>query len=136
LIAELLGKYTAAVAAKDAASFMALYDPSVRVFDAWDRFSYEGAAAWLCAVRSWFDSLGEQNVSVTFDDTKTTAAQELAIVSSIVTYTGMSAQGQALQSMANRITWAVRLTDGGARILHEHTSAPVEFGGMTAILKR
>jgi ketosteroid isomerase-like protein len=136
VIAELLRNYAAAVGAKDAALFMALYDPNVRVFDAWDRWSYEGAAAWLCAVRKWFDSLGEETVRVAFDETHTSCAQDLAMVSSIVTYTGISAQGQALQSMANRISWAVRLADGGARIIHEHTSAPIEFGDMKAILKR
>ena len=135
-IDEMLRSYASAVAAKDAEALMRLYDPHVRVFDAWDNWIYEGAVAWQTVVRNWFDSLGEETVRVTFDDTQSSGGQELAIVSAIVTYAGLSAQGQVLRSLQNRITWAVRLSDPGPRIIHEHTSAPIGFSDMKAILKR
>ena len=134
-IARMLETYAAAVAAKDAEAFMHLYDANVRVFDAWECFSYEGAPARQAVVRSWFDSLGEETVRVTFDETQVSQVQELALVSCIVTYTNASAQGQAQRSLQNRITWAMRL-DSNPRIIHEHTSAPIGFGAMKAILKR
>jgi ketosteroid isomerase-like protein len=135
-VGGILESYAKAVAAKDAASLMQLYDPKVRVFDAWECWSYEGASAWEAAVRGWFDSLGSETVRVTFDDTQSTAVQELAIVSSIVTYAGVSAEGKALRSMQNRITWAIHLSAPGPRIIHEHTSAPIAFSEMKAILTR
>lgn len=128
--------YSAAAAAKDVEAFMRLYDPHVRVFDAWECWSYEGAPAWQSAVRSWFGSLGDDRVRVTFDETRACGDKEFAIVSCIVTYAGISAKGEVLHSMQNRITWGVRLADAGARIVHEHTSAPIKFDGMKAILKR
>ena len=46
LLDEMQRNYASAVAAKDRATLMQLYDPNVRVFDAWECWSYEGAAAW------------------------------------------------------------------------------------------
>jgi ketosteroid isomerase-like protein len=92
----ILESYAKAVAAKDAASLMQLYDPNVRVFDAWECWSYEGASAWGAAVRGWFDSLGSETVRVTFDGTQSSAVQELVIVSSIVTYMGVSSEGKSI----------------------------------------
>ena len=62
--------YKSAVLAKNADTFMHLYDPDVRVFDTWGVWSYEGAAAWRVAVEGWFSSLGAESVRVTFDDVK------------------------------------------------------------------
>jgi ketosteroid isomerase-like protein len=135
-IERMLETYAAAVAAKDSASFMRLYDPNVRVFDAWECWTYEGSAAWEAMVRSWFDSLGTESVRVTFDETRSSGGQELTILSTIVTYTGISAQGEVLRSIPNRLTWAIHQSNSGPRIIHEHTSAPIGFSEMKAILNR
>src|SRR5688572_16621647 len=65
-IAGVLTSYASAVFSKDVKTFMHLYDPNVRVFDAWGVWSYGGAAAWQVAVEGWFTSLGTENVKVTF----------------------------------------------------------------------
>jgi len=135
-IARIMKSYASAAAAKDTAAFMRLYDPNVRVFDAWDCWSYEGAPAWHAAVKSWFDSLGNESVSVTFDEVRSSGGQELAIVSAIVTYANMSLQGEPLRSMQNRVTWAIRTSGPDPLIIHEHTSAPINMDQMKAILKR
>lgn len=135
-IDRILEKYAAAAAAKDAEALMGLYDPNVRVFDTWERWSYEGAESWRTSVRNWFDSLGAEGVRVTFQETQISGVPELAIVSTIVTFTGISAAGQPLRSMQNRLTWAIRPTSSGLRIIHEHSSAPIDFNGMKAILQR
>ena len=137
-ITRMLDEYAFAAAAKDHAAFMRLYDADVRVFDAWECWSYEGAHVWSAAVKGWFDSLGSETVRVTFDETRTSSGTGLVIVSSFVTYTAMSAEGlpQPLRSMQNRVTWAVRLSDRGPRIIHEHTAAPVRFAEMKPMLTR
>src|SRR5438105_10264783 len=61
-IARVLESYASAVFARDVEAFMRLYDPSVRVFDAWGVWSYEGSAAWQRAVEGWFTSLGAERV--------------------------------------------------------------------------
>ena len=135
-IARILGSYESAVYSKDVEAFMRLYDPSVRVFDAWGVWSYEGAAAWQRAIEGWFTSLGSERVKVRFEDVRTSGGRELAMVSAIVTYAGLSAQGDPLRVMQNRITWVLRTTAHVLRIVHEHTSAPIGFEDSKAILRR
>jgi len=134
-IARVLQSYAAAVLAADVEAFMRLYDPRVRVFDAWGVWSYEGSAAWRRAVEGWFGSLGNEKVKVTFDDVQTSAGRESSMVTAVVTYAGVSAEGRELRAMQNRLTWVLRTTDD-LRIVHEHTSAPIGFTDSKAILQR
>src|SRR4051794_23833721 len=109
-IARILESYKSAVFARDVDAFMRLYDPSVRVFDAWGVWSYESSAAWQRSVEGWFTSLGTERVKVTFDDLQTTPGREFALLSAIVTYAGVSAQGEQLRAMQNRLSWVLRTT--------------------------
>ena len=128
--------YAAAVWERDVQRFMALYDERARVFDAWGVWQYESAKAWQVAVEGWFASLGTERVRVTFENTRTLGDTAFACASATVTYAGVSSQGDDLRSMQNRISWALRTTGHVLRIVHEHTSAPVGFEDMKAILQR
>ena len=135
-IAQVVETCKAAVYAKDVDAFMQLYDSSTRVFDTWGVWSYEGAEAWRSAVEGWLTSLGEERVRVTFDDLKAIVTSDLSAVSAIVTYASVSAQGDQLRSMQNRLSWVLRNTGHVPRIVHEHTSAPAGFEDMKVILSR
>ena len=129
-----LETYRSAVLAKNAETFMHLYAPDVRVFDAWGIWSYEGAAAWRVAVEGWFTSLGGETCRVSFDQVKIVADASTAVMSAIVTYASVSAQGQETRSMQNRISWFLRVSGHVLRVVHEHTSAPIGFEDSKAIL--
>ena len=131
-----LDTYKSAVLAKNAETLMHLYDPEVRVFDAWGTWSYEGAAAWRVAIEGWFTSLGSETVKVAFEDVKILNGQGFASMSAIVTYAAISARGHELRAMQNRISWVLKTSGHVLRIIHEHTSAPVGFEDAKAILKR
>ena len=135
-VRRVLGAYEAAVFARDVEAFMRLYHPTVRVFDAWGVWLYEGAPSWRVAVEGWFASLGTERVRVSFSDVQITGEQDLAAASAIVTYAAESAQGVSLRSMQNRITWVLRESGHVFRIVHEHTSAPIGFEDSKAILAR
>ena len=124
-ILEVLEAYKAAVYERDVDTFLRLYDPEARVFDAWDVWSYEGAAARRSAIAQWFASLGAERVKVIFDDVQVTVGQDLAVVSAIGTYAAISADGKELRSMQNRFTWALKLEGNAWKIVHEHTSTPI-----------
>ena len=136
IIANLQQAYRHAVYNKDVLAFTRLYDPNVRVFDAWGVWQYEGAAAWHSAVESWFASLGDERVEVSFEDTRCDGTAESCFASAVVTYAALSATGERLRSMQNRLTWGVCRNDQIGAVLHEHTSAPIGFGDMKAILQR
>jgi ketosteroid isomerase-like protein len=135
-IARVLESYKTAVFAKDVPALMKLYDPKVRVFDAWGIWTYEGAAAWQMAVEAWFGSLRGDRVKVTFDEIQVSGTPDFALVSAIVTYSAVSAQGEERRAMQNRMTWTLKTSGHVPRIIHEHTSAPIGFEDMKAILQR
>ena len=135
-VAKVLESYSSAVHAKDVAALVRLYDPKVRVFDAWGVWSYDGLEAWQRAVEAWLTSLGTERVKVTFEDVQTSGSAECSMVSAIVTYAGLSFEGVQLRAMQNRMTWGLKTSGHVLRIIHEHTSAPVGFEDMKAILVR
>jgi uncharacterized protein (TIGR02246 family) len=133
---EVLEAYKAAVYAKDVEAFVALYDQDVRIFDLWGKWIYEGAQAWREMATGWFSSLGKDLVAVEMDDVKTIHSGDTAVIHAFVTYKGVSAEGTVLRAMQDRHTWVFRQRDGAWRIVHEHSSAPVDLETMKVILQR
>src|SRR6478735_4978737 len=123
-IDRVLASYQSAVLARDVEAFMRLYDPDARVFDAWGVWLYAGAAAWQTAIEGWFTSLGTERVYVRFDEVQSSSDRDMATVSAIVTYAGVSADGAPARTLQNRLTWVLRMRGHVLRIVHEHTSAP------------
>jgi uncharacterized protein (TIGR02246 family) len=133
----MLDRYRDCVLAKDPAGLLALYRDDVRVFDLWDAWSHDGLPAWRASVEGWLGSLGDETVRVAFDDVRIEAGERLASASFVTTYAAMSPTGEVLRSMHNRGTWALaRAADGGWRIFHEHTSAPIRSRDIKGVLQR
>lgn len=135
-VLKALETYKSAVLAKNVETFMHLYDADVRVFDTWGIWSYEGAAAWRVAVEGWFSSLGTETVRVTFEDVRIVADKDFACMSAFARFAAISAEGQELRSMQNRMTWALRTRGHVLRVVHEHTSTPIGFEDTQAIMQR
>lgn len=131
-----LDTYKSAVLAKNAETFMHLYDAEVRVFDTWGLWSYEGAEAWRIAVEGWFSSLGSETVRVTFEDVKIMAEPGFASMTAFARYAAISPQGEELRAMQNRMSWVLKSRGHVLRVIHEHTSAPIGFEDTKAILSR
>ncbi len=135
-IARLIEAYRKAVFDKDVNGFMRLYRQQARVFDAWGVWSYKGADAWRETIDEWFSSLDAERVAVKFEDVQIVPGQSLSAVSAIVTYAACSADGQPLRAMQNRLTWLLERDGSRWKIVHEHTSAPVDLNHSKAILHR
>jgi uncharacterized protein (TIGR02246 family) len=135
-VLALLEAYQAAVHAKNADAFAALYDADVRVFDMWGAWSCEGIAAWRAMAADWFGSLGTDSVVVGVDDARVQVAQDLASVQAFLTFTGVSALGETLRAMDNRLTWVLQRRGGTWKVVHEHTSAPADFATSNLMLRR
>ena len=121
---QVMDAYQDAVYARNVPAFMALYDGQVRVFDLWETWVYD-RAAWQGAATQWFGSLGNERVAVVWSEVQTHAGAEIATLSALITYQGVSGEGQTLQAMQNRLTWVLTRRGEGWKIVHEHTSAPV-----------
>jgi uncharacterized protein (TIGR02246 family) len=126
-ILAVLEAYRTTVHARDADAFASLFDEDIRVFDMWGRWSHEGIAAWHAMAVDWFGSLGDEGVRVDVDDVQTTVGDDVAVLHAFMTFTGLSAEGEELRSLNNRLTWGLRKTaDGTWKVVHEHTSVPIE----------
>lgn len=124
---NILQAYADAVHARDAEALLALYHPHVTVYDMWEHWQYDGQQQWRGMVEGWFGSLGDERVQVTFDDVRTHVTPDLALVHAFVTYAGLSASGERLRAMSNRLSLTLTRSGDGWLILHEHSSAPAEF---------
>jgi ketosteroid isomerase-like protein len=135
-LAKLQASYASAVYKRDAEAFVRLYDPAVRVFDAWGLWEHVGTEPWRLAVEGWFSSHADEKIKVTFMDTQCHGTPSHAFVSATGRYAWIGADGKETRAMEHRITWGLRTTGHVLRILHEHTSMPVGFEDMKAILQR
>jgi uncharacterized protein (TIGR02246 family) len=136
LIAQVVAAYKAAVFAKDVDAFVGLYDQDACVFEMWGVWSYTSIAAWRELVADWFGALGSERVIVAMHDVHTIVVPDLAVAYAFVTYTGVSAEGQELRAMQNRLTWALKPQNGMWKIVHEHTSAPINVETSKVLLQR
>jgi uncharacterized protein (TIGR02246 family) len=137
-ISALFDRYAAAVRAKDPDAFLAIFDENVRVFDLWQRWLYQGDAEWREMAEGWFGSLGEnETVQPEFTDIHVINGDDVAGAHAFVTFTAYGPSGEQLRSLTNRITWVLRKTPAGVwKVVHEHTSSPVDFETGKVIFKR
>jgi uncharacterized protein (TIGR02246 family) len=135
-VPRFLQAYQAAVAARDVDALVALYDEDAEVFDAWGAWSHRGRAAWRAVARDWLAAHDDGRHVVEFEDVRTELAPGLAVVHAFVRYAWLDAAGTRRRAMDNRYGAVLRLRDGGWKVVHEHTSAPIDFETSKAIMKR
>ncbi|HEY1928998.1 MAG TPA: SgcJ/EcaC family oxidoreductase [Caulobacteraceae bacterium] len=135
-IEAVMAEYASGVLAKAPSRVAALYAPDVRVFDAWGVWNYDDREAWSRNLQEWLGSLGDERVQVGLDDVRIVQSAEAGSVSAIVTYSAVDAAGDVVRSMQNRLSWFLTKTDGRWVIVHEHTSAPIDFESQKAMLRR
>jgi uncharacterized protein (TIGR02246 family) len=133
---QVLDGYKAAVNAKDVDAFVSLYAQDVVVFDMWGVWSYKGVEAWRKMATDWFGSLGSERVIVEANEVQVIAENNVATIHAFVTFTGVSAEGEKLRAMQNRFTWILQKRAGAWKIIHEHSSAPIDFETSKVMLKR
>jgi ketosteroid isomerase-like protein len=132
----LLAAYGKAVFEKDQEAFLSLFDENVRIFDMWGRWSYDGLAAWREMVGGWFSSLGALRDRLTFEAVEFLSGGDLASITAIARFAAVSPEGEELRFLHNRITLVVRRQSGYWKIVHQHTSAPVDGETLKAILQQ
>ena len=131
-----LDAYRGAVLARDVDALMALYHTDVCVFDAWDKWVFEGAERWREVVVAWLGSLGEERVAVTFDAVRIRGGLDLTALHAFVRYAALSPSGAELRALVDRHSWVLERRDGAWRVVHEHASAPIDFRTKRAMLGR
>jgi len=134
-IESLFETYKKAVFEKDVEAFLSIFDGHVRVFDMWE-WTYEGLIPWRKMVEGWFGSLVTERVVVTFDDVEVQATGDMAVASAFARFAAIAENGEELRYLQNRLTWVAQRKEGVWKIIHEHTSGPVDGETMKVIMKR
>ena len=133
--AALFDFFSDAVFAKDTEAYLELYDEQVLVFDMWQEWTYHGLPAWRKMVEGWFSSLGSNRDRVTFRDKHVEMAGDMGFVTAIVRFAAVSEGGEELRFLDNRLTWVLRRKNESWKIVHQHTSGPIDFNTMKVLLK-
>jgi uncharacterized protein (TIGR02246 family) len=135
-VTHALAAFAAAVHAKDVEAFTALYADDVHVFDSWGQWQYSDIGEWREMAAGWFGSLGDERVEVEFHDVRSSIGADIAFGHAAVTFTGVSAQGERQRSMTNRLTLNLAKQDGAWKIIHEHSSLPIDMESGKGIFSR
>lgn len=134
-VVKMIESYQEAVLTKNVDSFCAIYDADVHIFDMWGQWSMRGIDAWRAMAQEWFSSLGTEGVIVAANNIESAITDDLAVGHAIFTYTAVSAEGEKLRSLDNRITVVLKRTGDAWKVIHEHTSAPIDHATLKANLK-
>lgn len=135
-ILHVLNGYKKSVYEKNIEDFVALYDQDIFVFDMWGQWSHQGMAAWRKMAEEWFSSLGVEKVVVDFEDVKIKTSGHLAYASAFAKFAAVGSHGEILRYLQNRITCVFELKNGQWKIIHEHTSGPINHETLKVSLKR
>lgn len=134
-VVKMIASYKEAILTKNIDSFCALYDADVHIFDMWGRWSMRGIDAWRTLAQGWFSSLGTERVIVEANNIESVITDEMAVGHAIFTYTAVSAKGEKLRTLDNRITVVLKRTGDLWKVIHEHTSIPIDHGSLKGNLQ-
>jgi len=132
---NLLDTYNKAVEAKDVTQFLSNYDPDFVVFDMWGNQEYQEREAWKTMVQQWFDSQGNDKVTVDIRDVHIISDQNITGFRTYLTFTGVSDSGKILHTMDNRFTWILKNQNGNWKVIPEYSSTPIDFESNKVIWK-
>lgn len=126
-VTTMFENYTSRVLSKDVEGFLELYADDTLVFDCWGLWELAGVDAWRPMVTMWFESLGDKLCEARFTEVVATVRDDVAFAHAAVRYDEVTADGEQVDSMMNRITVALEKRDGEWKITHEHTSMPLDM---------
>lgn len=135
-VKELMERYRDTVFNKDVPGFLQLFDDKVQVFDMWERWRFDGLADWQTMVKGWLGGLGNERVTVTFSAVEVQEDNSLAMLTAYVRFAAIDEAGTELRYLDNRLSWVAVKKEGTWKILHQHTSSPIDFSSMKVILQR
>ena len=118
---------------KDTESMIGLYDDKVVIFDMWKQGYQTGLTEWSIVIKDWLGSLGEEKVNVIFERIEIHEGDKVGFGNALITFQAISVGNTIVRSMKNRITLGFIKEKDAWKVVHQHTSAPIN-SNLEAIL--
>lgn len=118
---------------KDTESMIGLYSKDVVIFDMWTHGYQTGLTQWSREIKDWLGSLGDERVNVIAELKEIRESDNVAFGSALLTYQAIATDNAIIRSMKNRITLGFIKENDDWKVIHQHTSAPIN-SGLHAIL--
>ena len=132
----ILEQYAIAVYNKDVERFISIYDRDVFVYDTWKEWSIKDIDQLKNMATEWFQSLGPEKVKVEFIEINTIKTINQTIWIGEVKYYAIDEKDQIIRSISNRLTWVIKDNNGIFKVVHEHSSLPINIETFKGILKK
>lgn len=130
----LIDRYAAAAIALDRDALLALYHDDILLFDLMLPWQISGTNAWATKIDAWFSGVGSDPV-VHASDVAVRRIGEAALLTMTMHYGHTEDDGTQVR-MANRLTWVAVAAGDDWKIVHEHTSVPLDEHTMTPQFQR
>lgn len=127
-----LERYSEAVRTLDKDAMLALYSPQMRVFDMMAPFELRGPEGFANRIESWFSEVDAKDARAEASDVEVRTADGLASMTMFMRYSDAGENGER-RSMTNRLTWILEQEGDDWKIIHEHTSVPLNEEDMAPI---
>lgn len=129
----LIERYTQAATNLNRDALISLYAHDVRIFDLMAPWQNHGSDEWASRIDHWFSGVGS-DPAITASEIEVTTTEGMAVLSMNMGYYHTNQEGNR-EGMTNRLTW-VAVPDGDDwKIIHEHTSIPLNEADMTPIFE-
>lgn len=135
-IESLFETYKQSVFQKDVEAYASVFDEEVLIFDMWSDWTCSGLEVWRAMAKKWFTSLRSERVVVTFEDMRIRTMGDLAYATAFVRFAAISAEGTELRHLNNRLTWVIQEKNDVWKVIHQHTSVPIDFDTMKGIMQK
>ncbi|SKC79001.1 YybH family protein [Ohtaekwangia koreensis] len=110
---------------KDTESMIGLYDDNIVIFDMWNQGYQTGLKEWSVVIKDWLGSLGDEKLNVIFEMIEIHESNDVGFGSALITYQAISISNAIVRSMKNRVTLGFIKQKDEWKVVHQHTSAPI-----------
>ena len=127
-IQDCLDHYAASVLNQNIHQFMSLYDDSVHIFDSWNVWEIKSKSEWRKIIENWFNGLKNDSstLKVTFNDTSIFENSDIAFIHTSIRFSEFNTLNAEFRHVTNRFTFGLKRINDEWRIVHEHSSLPID----------
>lgn len=127
-VQSVFDQYKTAVYNQDIDLFMELYDDSLHVYDSWNTWEIKSKSEWRKVIENWFNGLKRDGstLKVSFEDCVISEDTNIAFIHTSIRFSEYNSYNIEFRHLTNRFTIGLKLINDKWKIVHEHSSLPID----------